>query len=149
VRHCARFFALWWPHAIPSPVAEPSLKVKDNIYCAAEVIALTGYTRSSLTRKAADGSFPKPQGRTRVNTRMVNYYDKKEIDNWLASNRSTAATLLRNKEPMVVAKFNKAQMNSIRQASKALMCDVDTFSQEAILYKARFVLARIAEEGLD
>ena len=47
---------------------------------------------------------------------------------------------------MVVSKFNKAQMRSIREAAKALECDIDTFSNEAILFKARFVLNRVAEE---
>ena len=107
---------------------------------------MTGYCRHSLVRKSKDGSFPSPKGRTRVNTRMVNYYDKAEVDNWLAANPTTAAKLLRNKEPMVVSKFNKAQMRTITAAAKALDCDIDTFSNEAILFKARFVLNRVAEE---
>ena len=112
-------------------------------------MAMTGYCRHSIVRKAKEGSFPKPQGRTRVNTRMMNYYCKTEIDNWLRSNPATANKLLRNREPMIVSKFNKAQMRSIREAAKALDCDIDTFSNEAILFKARFVLARVAEENLD
>ena len=127
-------------------MAETSLKVHDNIYSLTEVMAMTGYCRHSLVRKSKDGSFPKPQGRTRVNTRMMNYYDKKEIDSWLESNPAKASMLLRNREPMVVSKFNKAQMRSIREAAKALECDIDTFSNEAILFKARFVLNRVAEE---
>ena len=83
-------------------------------------MAMTGYCRHSLVRKSKDGSFPKPQGRTRVNTRMMNYYDKKEIDSWLESNPAKASMLLRNRDPMVVSKFNKAQMRSIREAAKAL-----------------------------
>ena len=146
MRHRALIFALRWPHAQPSTVAEASLKVHDNIYSLAEVMAMTGYCRHSIVRKTKDGSFPKPQGRTRVNTRMMNYYDKKEIDNWLTANPATASKLLRNRQPMVVSKFNKAQMRTIREAAKALDCDIDTFSNEAILFKARFVLARVKEE---
>ena len=56
--------------------------------------------------------------------------------------------LLRNRDPMVVSKFNKAQMRSIRAAAKALDCDIEAFSSEAILFKARFVLNRVAEENL-
>ena len=77
---------------------------------------------------------------------MMNYYDKKEVDNWLTANPAKASMLLRNRDPMVVSKFNKAQMRSIREAAKALDCDIETFSNEAILFKARFVLNRVQEE---
>ena len=108
-------------------------------------MAITGYTRSWVTHRVKDGTFPAPQGRMRVNTRMVNYYDKKEVDSWIERNKGHISRSL-SKKPTVVAQFNKAQMRSIREAAKALACDVDTFANEAILYKARFVLARVAEE---
>ena len=42
-------------------VPEESLKVHDNIYSLTEVMAMTGYCRHSLVRKAKDGSFPSPK----------------------------------------------------------------------------------------
>ena len=125
---------------------EESLKVRDNIYSLTEVLEMTGYCRHSLVRKAKEGSFPKPQGRARVGTRMMNYYSKKQVDSWMESNPAAASRLLRNRQPTVISKFNKAQMRTIRDAAKALDCDIDTFSNEAILFKARFVLNRVAEE---
>ena len=127
-------------------MADPSLNIRDNIYSLNEVLEMTGYCRHSLVRKSKEGSFPKPQGRARVGTRMMNYYSKKEVDNWMDSNPAAASRLLRNRQPMVVSKFNKAQMRTIRDAAKALDCDIDTFSNEAILFKARFVLNRVKEE---
>ena len=111
-------------------------------------MALTGYTRSWVTHRVKDGTFPPPRGRMRIKTRMVNYYDKKEVDSWIERNKGHVSRSL-SRKPTVVSQFNNAQMRSIRDAAKALACDVDTFSHEAILFKARFVLARVAEEGLD